>query len=187
MQVLTDLISEISTSIESDGSDAEFIIDKNRGQLLGELLQIAQGFDEQNVNLKAAKTEIERARKYSNELQSSCEALGRTISEQSDTLNNREKIVQEAEHDRDEALQRIDDLTATYEILKANALAGIQKGDDITPVEFAAALDLYSLAVARISSTDAHPQIVVALVQMAMHIRQLETVADIIKWLRGSQ
>ena len=130
---------------------------------------------------------IEDLNKAVGEWKLTAETLNRTIGEQSDTLNKREEILKEAEHDRDHALQRIDDLTEVHERVKADALALIQKGGDITPVIFAEALDVYALAVARISSIDAHPQIVVALVQMAMHIRGLETVADIIKWLRGSQ
>jgi len=121
------------------------------------------------------------------EMRSSCDMLGKTIKDQSDTLNNREKVVQEAEHKRDTLLQQIDDMTEGYDRLKEMHLAAIEKGGDITAQQFAEALDVYALAVARISTTDAHPQIVVALVQMAMHIRGLKNVADIITWLRGSQ
>lgn len=152
-------------------------------------------------SLLARDTDNLRLNKKLDETQSSCDALSRTIKEQSDTLNNRAEVVKEAEHQRDEAtqiadealdseratLQRIDELTEVHERVKADALNLMQKGNDITAQQFADALDVYSLAVARISSTDAHPQIVVALVQMAMHIRGLATVADIITWLRGSQ
>jgi molecular chaperone GrpE (heat shock protein) len=146
-------------------------------------------------------TDLEQAEKTISELQSTCEALSRTISEQSETLENRGQHVKAVEQVRDQLLehveelerahdvqlQKVDELTEGYERIKSEAMLKLQGGNDIKPRAFADALDTYALAVARISTTDSHPQIVVALVQMAKHIRELETIADIIVWLSGAQ
>ena len=182
MEALTDLLKNLEALKEAEG-DFNIGLELELSTVIGALLQTRHDLESETQRADAAQQDYDRCKVTLEETQSSCEALQRTISEQSETLENRGKLLSAMETELNDIKSQMLAMGEVHNKVKADAVAMMQNAGSAH--DFANALDSYALAVGRISQDDAHPMVVVTLIQMAHVMRSFETGEQVLQWLRG--
>lgn len=113
------------------------------------------------------------------ELGTSIESQLRTIQEQSDTLMNREKLV-------DELKETIEQLRTANETIVAPGVEDVRSiMGGIEIAELGDALQAYGLNVVRMSKSDNHSLIGVAFVKVGSALGERKTWIEALNWLKG--
>lgn len=186
MEKLNELLTNLEALKESEG-DFNIGLELELSTVIGALLATRHDIEQAAIEHDARELELERVRKHSGELELSAKTLSQTISEQSETLENRAELLNKSEAQVQTLLQQVEDLTLVHERVKGDALQAMQGGGAQDNAHFilADSLDAYSLACARIAEQDAHPMVIVTLIQMANHMRTLPGLDAVNNWLRG--
>lgn len=116
-------------------------------------------------------------RKLNDRLASTIDAQARTISEQSETLMNREQIVEDLKANNENFV------TLLKEAENAEPVFAVNKG---MVNELARSLERYGVNCARIAQTEHHNAIAITFIQVANHIITLPTWEDTLAWLDGT-
>lgn len=136
-------------------------------------------------NARKGKRAGELQKAY-DEMTSTCEAQFRTISEQSETLENRQKLVDESQSAHLELLEREVELNDQIEALRQSKSEELPVGHGSQmAAELTEALEHYGINCARIAANDTHNAVAVAFIQIAARIRSEGwTWYQAITWLR---
>ncbi len=132
------------------------------------------------------------------EMETSCDALSNTVRDQSETLMNRQKVVEgleeqltEFRNENDQLNQRVDDLLETNAELRISPPA---PGNKVAPAEVGSllvnelcdALEAYGLNLAKNGTSDTHAILAASFIKVS-YLGRTMAWPDLMKWLKGIQ
>lgn len=160
MEPLNGLVKDLEALKESEG-DFNIGLDLELNDLIGVLLQTAQYIDEVDLTLKARKKDVERKEKKVTELESSLNAQRLTIEQQSETLENRQLLVD----------KQGDAMVLLQEAIEAKAKA--PSNIDQLTIELCTGLQLYGVRLAELAQENNTAHVAVHVIQLANTLSKL--------------
>lgn len=133
--------------------------------------------------VKGLRGETERKAKLIDELQSTVDAQATTISDQSETLMNREQVVEKLKLEVEQANNALHELKNDVQQHQGK-VAPADVGDLIL-ADLIAALEQYGINCGKIANSDGHNAIAVTFIQVANHLRTFEHWQHAMDWLNG--